>query len=159
MELLIMDSFQKGHLERWPKKINFGVERELLELMPRGFVDAYEGLITELYSGGSLGTAGSTDADSARAGVGGTRWRTSTNQTETGGGARSAGVDGSQRSVIRDGRLLVLKEKIDRQLRKLARDITSPGVAATRQCTGCRRFCDSTWSWCPWCGKRTEEID
>lgn len=129
---------------------------DVVSLMPEMFFRNYEELVTTLYPFGSNRVS---DPETMRPGDGGTRWRTSSSQTETRAGAKRGRRGVGQGTVVRDSRLFVLKEKVDRQLRKLGKLIETGGDGSTRKCTGCARFADSTWNWCPWCGKRTEEID
>jgi hypothetical protein len=154
--------------------VTFGVERELLEMMPRAFVDMYSDLVVRAYTAAAMG---SSDGVARRAvgaaelgkvtGRDGVRERVSSGQVSTRAGAVRAGgvVEGAIGGVVADGRAQVLKEKVDRQLRAMVRKVMrsegedSPQYQLIRKCSSCNRFCDETWSWCPWCRGQTQQVD
>jgi hypothetical protein len=92
--------------------------------------------------------------------------RTSTGQSEamSGTGAKRA-VNVSQGGVVKSERWLALKGRVDRKLRKVAREIMEEMQGGTgrlktvRRCVGCKKYGESDWSWCPFDGKRMEEVE
>lgn len=69
------------------------------------------------------------------------------------------GSQGSGKAVIRDEEAVLYRARIDRRLRKMAREILGwleegRTVRTTRRCTGkkCRRLAEEGWVFCPACG-------
>jgi hypothetical protein len=147
----------------------FSVEREVLRYLPDGFLFRYELLWLRAY--GAAGGAGEKVADPDAAVVGTKRvTRVSTGQTETRGGAhaghRMPGV--GTKVIVRDDRAFRIKQRVDRKLRALAREIgvylsDDGGVerAGVRRCTRptCRKWAEESWTFCPWDGAPTEEVN
>jgi hypothetical protein len=145
----------------------FAVSVEVLKYLPESFVLQYELLWLRAY--GAAGGAGERRADPDAAVVGTRRvTRTSTGQTETRGGAhaghRAPGV--GTKVTVRDEVALRAKQRVDRKLRALAREMSAAsggGVerAGVRRCTrpACRRWAEESWTHCPWDGAPTEEVN
>lgn len=150
----------------------FSVEREVLRYLPEGFLLQYELLWLRAY--GAAGGAGERRADPDAAVVGTRRVvRTSTGQTETRGGAhaghRAPGT--GTKVTVRDDRAFRAKQRADRKLRAIGRDIADElglmsgggGVerAGVRRCTRptCRKWAEESWTYCPWDGAPTEEVN
>lgn len=142
--------------------------QELLFFLPRGFCDAYEQL---WYRGvAAKGTDGGSDE----------RGRGNLAKAELGRaeGGRSGGA-GKRRShkkywVIADEQALEIKDRVDKRLRGIAREIgyelaeidqlrKSGGYVvksehqramSQRSCGGCGRFVEDRWDYCPYDGSR-----
>jgi hypothetical protein len=134
---------------------------EMVRHLPHDFVLAYEAITSALYNDGCGGLGEVVE----RAGAG-RLTRVSTNQTETRGGAKSGGRAGlSTRSVVVSDKAAALKSKVDRKLRAIARDVVTIMAPAdrvrlgSRRCVRCKKFAEGEWSYCPWDGSRTEEVD
>jgi hypothetical protein len=144
------------------------VAAEVLLLLPADFLDQYEALFLEAWKAPGMGEVGGVrrDPDAAVAPGKGVKWRVTSGQTETRGGATGKGGGGPASGLSpRNLRAQGTKEWVDRKLRKLARDIRTrmsddegPGV---RRCTGprCRKLAEDTWNWCPFCGAPTEDVE
>lgn len=124
---------------------------------PIDFVSTY----LELFDR-SLRTVGSAGGDGVS--VAGARrvTRTSTNQTETRGGAKGSRSSGGS-DPLRSEAALAFKSKVDRKLRKITREMkvwlegkaTQEGL---RRCTVCRTFGEPSWLYCPRDGKPMESL-
>lgn len=137
------------------------VAAEVLLLLPSSFLTAYEVLYLETWqkASGSI-SYGDETAENPTA----TKWRVSTNQTETRGTASTKGRGSIAKGLgIKSTRAQMTKEWADRKLRKLAREIEmrmSDQEGKVRRCAGkCRRLAEDTWLYCPNCGAPTEEVD
>lgn len=130
--------------------------QELLFFLPRGFCDAYEQL---WYRGvAAKGTDGGSDE----------RGRSNLAKAELGraqgGGKGGAGKRRSHKRywVIADEQALEVKDRIDKRLRGLAREIHEELRAidggevrerkAARMCDECGRLAGEGWKYCPHCG-------
>lgn len=141
------------------EEVRLSVGGELLRLLPSDFVTQYEALFLRAFaaSNGSRSDVGVVGAKRIT--------RVSTNQVETRGGAKSKRAGSSEKNIIHDQRALGFKAKVDRKLRKLSRDIRQWMEAenmthtSVRRCTRCRKYADDTWSFCPFDGAPTEEVD
>lgn len=137
------------------------VAAEVLLLLPAEFLTAYEVLYLEVWQGSGGGVrVGDPEGETPRA----TRWRTSTNQTETRGTASTKGRGSTSKGLgIKSTRAAATKEWADRKLRKIAREIQmrmSDEDGRVRRCAGrCKRLAEDTWNYCPNCGAQTEEVD
>jgi hypothetical protein len=144
-------------------KINLdSVDRDVLGAFPEGFIFKYELLwltafgrsVTGLQRSETVGRSGAKRIT-----------RVSTSQVETRGGARKGKGSGKGGVDISDESALVMKGRVDRKLRAIARDIENfmNGQGRDvygRRCAGkCKRFGDGQWSYCPNCGGRMEELD
>jgi RNA polymerase-binding transcription factor DksA len=137
------------------------VAAEVLLLLPAEFLTAYEVLYLETWqkASGSI-SVGDENAEVPVA----TKWRVSTNQTETRGTASTKGRGSLSKGLgVKSTRAAATKDWADRKLRKLAREISmrlSDEDAPIRRCAGrCRRLAEDTWNYCPNCGSPTEEVD
>ena len=137
------------------------VKAEVIRVLPQGFLAVYEDLV--LRSSPSLRGASGASAEVGVASGKALRTRTSTGQTETRSGAHNRKRQGlSQRSVLGDERALVLRRRIDRKLRALAREIRGEDEGIRnelRRCTRCRTFAEGDWLYCPRDGAPTEQVD
>lgn len=150
-----------GELRRAINALELGLDRvktvrEVSEgnLMPDALVDAYEFLHTQVFGGARV---------APEAGVGeigpAEQWLlTSDGQRRRGPAKRGKQYSASVRGVIRDERALELKKRVDKRLRKMARDIYREwkGLEEEEQakCFSCHKLAESGWKWCPRCGDR-----
>ena len=150
-----------GELRRAINALELGTDqvktvRELGEgnLMPDALVDAYEFLHTQVFGGARV---------PPEAGVGeigpAEQWLVkSDGQKRRGPAKRGKQYSASVRGVIRDERALELKKRVDKRLRKMARDIYREwkGLEEEEQakCFSCHKLAESGWKWCPRCGDR-----
>lgn len=137
------------------------VEYEVLRALPADFVLRYELLWLAVY-----GSSGRVADPAAMPVVAKRVTRVSSSQTETRGGARGGvHTPASHRDVVRDDRALRIKQWLDRRLRALARETRSrmrdDGVerAGVRRCTRCNQWAEAEWSYCPWDGQPTMEVN
>lgn len=133
------------------------ISLEVLYLLPEEFIGRYIWLWEK-----ALGPAGSGDNAGRQAdrdgGLG-------VAKTETGKrGVMPTGASSTQKKwkrmglAIRDEKALELKDRIDRRLRSIARDIRSFEVEGglgtsgkkTAQCTKCGRVGEERWAYCPY---------
>jgi hypothetical protein len=146
------------------------VGQEILRVLPSAFVLRYELIWLQAFGpsvGGSSRVA--RDPDAATATVpSGARVRTSTGQKDARGGASTTGrrQGANTRAVVADDRAVAAKARVDRALRKLAREMGEflggeSKDRSVRRCGGvkCKRWADTTWNYCPACGAPTEEVD
>jgi hypothetical protein len=118
---------------------------EILYLLPDGFVRAYSELFHAAYRDRGPSVL-QRDPDSQRSGK---KKKPGRMQAGAGGKRFIAG-----RWVVRSAKAMVRKEYVDRQLRKLARWITSRNVSEeelTSKC-GCGIWLEPNWHYCPKCG-------
>lgn len=153
---VLPNSLVRTLVRRSADAVVWGVEGEVLRELPQALVSAYEELLARSRSRPLPHDVGVV-AKTRRV------VRISTSQRETRGGAKGSRKAGPS-DPIRDPAALVFKGKVDRKLRKLAREMRvwlDGGVAhnSVRRCTRCRRFADETWLYCPHDGARTEEVD
>lgn len=141
------------------------IEREVWDRLPERFRFLYEIMWLRAF-GPSIGGRYSNGAEvnpvaSTRRVV-----RTSTNQTETRGGAsggkKLAGA--STKDTISSDRALEQLRKVDRRLRTLARDMAmylggAEAHGSVRRCSSCKRYGDGDWLYCPRDGYDMEELD
>lgn len=131
------------------------VAAEVLLLLPEDFVRAYEGLYTEV-----VGVKRDANPDSARSSAK-RAVRVSTGQEpqmNTVGGAGGRGF--GPRSPVSSDEAQSLKARVDRKLRKIARELTRGERAHPRRCVGknCRKWAEPDWAWCPYCRSATEDL-
>lgn len=128
------------------------VEMEWVSHLPLAFRETYEGLWLRTTRADRLREP-ANPRHSARAVV-----RVKSSETATRpGAAPQKGKRSSGREL--DEEALALKSRIDRKLRRLAREIKGGAAEKMRRCTGarCRRWCDPDWIYCPWCGSATSD--
>ena len=137
------------------------VAAEVLMYLPDGFVTAYEGLWLAAYGTGAVRVA-----DNPRNGVVKDQPpRVSSGTTDRMGGVGVSGKKSGARvtSTLHSERALILKSRVDRKLRSLAREIVNDVdtiISLPRRCAGrCKRWADPEWSYCPNCGGPTQTID
>lgn len=141
------------------RRVRIDVEGEdILRGMPVRFLTAYSRLLPASH--------GNNGASSGRASARRVT-RLSSSQTETRGGARPTRAGLSQRSIIVNERLWLLREKTNRKLRAIARELDTilDGTAhdssvrsGVRRCTRCKKWAEADWSFCPFDGAPTEEM-
>jgi len=136
--------------------------RELLFFLPRDFVTAYSEVFYAAFGGkddGGVGARGEANAAKAELGKA--------------SGKGLAGLGGAKRKaykkhwVIADEAAVELKDKTDKRLRAMARELrvrlSEDGVhkvgeeSKRASCSGCKRFMEMTWTFCPSCGSRAIE--
>lgn len=142
-------------------KVRLAMMSDELRMMPEVLVDAYAALCAEALRDG---TEGRREDSSPRVKGKPLGWRISSNQTETRAGAKTSGKKGPVGGPeIKSRRMFVLKEKIDRKLRKLAREIESRMAGGTgemsRKCSRCGKYGEPDWIWCPWDGAAMQSED
>lgn len=98
--------------------------------MPKSFVLSYGGLYL----------AGSGRQDSPKA--------STTDQPRMSNGGKKFG---SGRDLLGDERAIATRRRVDATLRKLARQINAGEVKLSVKCSGCGRFAEDSWSFCPGC--------
>lgn len=138
------------------------VAAEVLMYLPDGFVTAYEDLWHRAYGTGAVRTS-----DVGRAGVVKNDVRLRSNQADRVGGVgvgKKAGA--SVTSIVHSGHAVNVKQRIDRKLRALAREIVAAmtdgdvRITLPRRCAGrCARWADPDWNYCPNCGGPTQTVD
>jgi hypothetical protein len=118
------------------------VATELLYMLPRPFVLAYARLFDSALK-----------EDTAHSVI---------SPTSKGMGKASGKGGGSEgHFVVRDERAMSRKKRVDKSLRKLAREILAESKAKPHdeKCASCGRYLqDANWSYCPWCGKGVERL-
>lgn len=125
------------------------------QLMPDAIVKAYETLYTRCYGGG-----GSFIGDPNSESIVPQEWFTKSEQQQTRGVAKpgSKKYSSSVKSVLKNERAFDLKSRIDKRLRKLAKDIYAEmegqGEEETIKCMSCHKIAQREWKWCPRCGDR-----
>lgn len=133
-------------------RVRLALMSDELRMMPELLVDAYAELCSAALSDGTEGSS----REDVRVLPRTLSWRTSSSQTETRGLAHSSGKKGSSGGPnVKSSRLLALKSRVDRQLRKIARQIIADmegGKTAPRKCSRCGKYGEDTWVWCPWDG-------
>lgn len=131
------------------------IAAEVLLLLPEDFVRAYEGLYTDM-----IGVKRDDNPDSARSSAK-RAVRVSTGQEpqmNTVGGAGGRGF--GPRSPVSSDEAQSIKSRVDRKLRKIARELTKGERSNPRRCTGknCRKWAEPDWVWCPYCKAATEDL-
>lgn len=128
------------------------VSMEVLYFLPRIFLDQYAALFhTAVQVGGRDATGSQQAAEVGRA---------------AGKGAKPAKTF-KKGFVIKDERALEAKSRIDKRLRSVARDIegellaiekggSTQAVEKAPRCGACSWFLQSTWKYCPRCGRPRE---
>lgn len=140
------------------------VAAEVLLMLPSDFTEQYELLWLRCHAG-SLGEAREEPNQVARSRQ--VDVRLSSNSSTT---MRPAGVGkkkGAGRTPgVRDERALATKQRIDRKLRKIGREIRimvdeQYEGSGIRRCTrpSCRKYAEAEWTFCPYDGSPTEEVD
>jgi hypothetical protein len=150
-------------------------------ILPADFAVGYEALTSRSLSDGMEGVGERTQAgaDLGRAsgkvvkGVGARGWRLSSGGVDV-VGTRNGGSDNKSRQkvvgktakTLKDERALRFKQKIDKRLRRIAKEIhaflenAEVAVERQRMCGGhCRRLGESSWLYCPNCGGPMNELD
>jgi hypothetical protein len=139
---------------------------ELLYLLPADFVTTYEDLFHRAIL---LGDEGRGAREDAQAELG----RASGKTKGKDWGSRGGSGDGSRKGSVfpvNEKEAFEQKEWVDRQLRKLARQIkmgAGSGVAARVRCSGedsnkngngCGRWLEEDWDFCPRCGTKASKV-
>lgn len=158
---------------------------EILYLLPEGFVREYERLFHDALTTGEEGRGG---ADEEKALLGkATGKRVTRAAGETMGGAKTGKKAPDKiggRMVVRNAERWGEKQRVDRELRKLARGMAGGRKSGVRKCygevavaekktpgdgeregrggrirteiesRGCGKWLEGEWQWCPYCGMR-----
>jgi hypothetical protein len=147
-------------------KVNVDDADDLLRrFLPDAFVFCYERLVDLSFGERNLGSAGGYDetkvldekADKVKAG----QARRSAEPVKGAG----LGKRGSGRSPIFTESAVNYRSKLDRRLRRMAREIQAflDGKGArieSRKCAGkCRKIGEAEWVYCPRCGGPMEQVD
>lgn len=154
------------------------------QMLPEAFSAAYEALFVGTFRDGDVDGGGSEGHSahpmSGRSmevgrsdGSGAVRMRTSSGQVDTvgtkvkSGSGRSGGGKDTRKTSnqLRNERLLHEKGKIDKRLRRMAKEIEAILIGglhaeSQRRCTGrCARLGQTDWKFCPNCGGPMQEMD
>ena len=127
-----------------------------LRMMPDTFVDAY-GALWEAALVHPESSRGNSDAN-IRVAPRVRRARTSTGQTETRGPAKRGKGGGSGKDVVKNEAALAAKQRIDRKLRKLTREMSlflsssEEERPVPRKCIRCKKYGEDEWAYCPYDG-------
>ena len=133
------------------------------EALPSSLREQYELLFCRAYGSDPAVSVGDS---SVIRGVGKPQSRVNSGSSEKVPGARTNGkkAGANTRSIVKDGRAYELKLRVDRRLRRLAREIRDELAdeqrgRTIRVCTRCARIGEEEWGWCPHCGHemKTEE--
>lgn len=126
------------------------------DLLPDAIRHAYTTLYSLCY-----GSSGTIMGDPNAEAIVPREWFTKSDQQQTRGVAKqgSRKYSSSVRSVIKNERALELKKRVDKRLRKLAKDIYTEwetgGVDEENyKCWSCHKIAQREWKWCPRCGDR-----
>lgn len=150
-------------------------------ILPPSFCEVYEALyVVALSDGGVDGgnhplNGSAAEVDVATGKVPGNRlaggWRTNSGQADIvglrkAGTGKAAKMVGKTAKTMRDERMWEYRVKIDKRLRRLAREMRDVlegvdiGHAARRICAGrCHRLGDFDWKFCSNCGGPMRELD
>lgn len=157
---------------------------ELSRMVPEAFAEAYQRVWDEAYrdggidasggghplsgAAGALGKEGGTGVDSGRLAGG---WRINSGKEDlvgksSGPGKSSSKAVGKTSRTLKSEKAFKLKARLDKRLRKMAREIMaeldgrSVKAAGHRVCAGkCKKFGDYEWSYCPNCGGMMREVE
>lgn len=138
------------------------LDRELHRQLPDGFRENYLALCLKALARPVTGYRSDGVVSSTP-----TRVRTSTGQTETRGGAKPGKklAGASTKNPAGNDGAMAYKARVDRKLRKLAREMRvwlnddRAAKQSVRRCTRCGRFGDEDWSFCPYDGAMVQEVD
>lgn len=123
------------------------------------FPDAIRQAYTFLYST-CYGSSGSFFGDPNSEDIVPQEWFTKSEQQQTRGPAKqgSRKYASSVKTIIKNERALELKKRIDKRLRKLAKDIYAEwegnDLEETLKCWSCHKIAQREWKHCPRCGDR-----
>lgn len=147
---------------------------ELVRYLPQAFRDAYEALCVESLNDGmpQLGHQAARSAELGRA-AGNPVGQARVNSSQVTSMGRKTGgpekVLGKTSKTMKNEVAFRFKQKVDKRLRGLAREILSlldgnrdtiVRMAATRICTGrCKKIGEYSWSFCPSCGGPMRDPD
>lgn len=131
------------------------VAAEVLLYLPTDFSSAYEELWLKAHGQGILEEAEKLRVNSKRV-----EGRTKSDGVDTMAPAKDGKKRGAERTLgHKDEKALATKQRVDRKLRKIAREIRGE-VSIPRRCTkpSCRKYADADWTHCPYDGAATEEV-
>ncbi len=138
----------------------------VLRYIPMSVLGAYSRLIDAAVGERALGSGRGYD-DLFEPGVGqksGPRISSSSGQASIG---KASKVKGQGQDFIKSEMALAYRSKVDRKLRKIAREMHSylatptdvTAASVQRRCAGsCKRLGDGEWLYCPWCAGPMEEV-
>lgn len=157
-ERLFVERANRGEVIQGLKRTAVRLGEE--DLLPPDLVENYRSLAGRALSlPGGVYVGDAIEKASGRAVT-----RISSGQTETRGPAKGSRKSGGSKDFIRDERAFAFKGKMDRKLRKLAREIRAwlndSGETRydVRRCSVCRQFGDPEWLYCPKDGKPMESV-
>lgn len=140
----------------------------VLRGLPAEFLSVYLMLMDATYGETNLGSGlGYRDNEIPGTGVQKNPWPLSSVAPQSGQAAHKKFI-GQSRDFIRSQKNSGLKDRTDRRLRKLTREIKfelsshsgQKEPKAIRQCAGtCRKFGEAEWLYCPRCGGPMQEVD
>ena len=116
---------------------------ELLYFLPRDFVDAYSNLFHDIFQldagANARGQRLVKDAELAR----------------TKGSAKTNGKRHKKHWVITNPKAFATKEKVDKKLRKIAREMRASQEDKQSQltCSNCKKYMEEDWTYCARCGE------
>ena len=125
------------------------------------FPDAIRHAYTALYSH-CYGSSGTTIGKAHAISIVPKQWFTKSDQQPTRGVAKgvSKKYSSSVTSVVKNERALDLKRRVDKRLRKLAKDIYAEWEGHEPEksfsCWSCHKIVQREWRWCPRCGVSME---
>lgn len=125
--------------------------QELYYMLPQGFIDAYEILFIRCFGGKDDGGVGARGASQAEQG-----------QLQKGkAAAKTNGKKYKKHWVIADDKAVNIKEKVDKRLRALAREIVEElegkeSEGSKKTCAECGRILAVGWKFCPFDGSIDE---
>lgn len=140
----------------------------VLRGLPTEFLSVYLMLMDATYGETNMGSGpGYRDSEIPGAGRQQNPWPVTSSAPQGLRGAQSK-FNGKSRDFIRSQKNSDLKDRTDRRLRKLTREIKfelsshsgQKEPKAIRQCAGtCRKFGEAEWLYCPRCGGPMQEVD
>lgn len=145
------------------------IAKEMVFFLPEGFMTAYEQLWHKGLGGkddGGVGARGAAQAETGRLGKAPTRNKEGGIQISSGGSKRKSY---KKYWVIADERALEIKDRMDKRLRAMAREIMEElaglneegldrkgqlgdgrgASGVTPRCAGCGRILQAGWKFCP----------
>jgi len=159
---LLDEMTERGGVRQRVRVVSMDDVSATREALPKPIVEAYELLFCAAYGSDPAISSGNPTVERS---AGRRVTRTSTSTPEGVGGAAKAStkkVGANQRNVIRDRRAYEEKIKVDRRLRRMAKEIREVVLGevverTARVCERCARIGEQEWGFCPWCGYRMVE--
>lgn len=130
------------------------VGAEVLLFLPRDFTDAYEDLWIRAHG---TEVKGMQEGKNERVRSRRIDGRVKSDGVESMAPAASA-KKLVERIPIGDEKALATKQRVDRKLRRIGREISRGMLDTKRRCTKCRKWSEPDWVFCPYDGASTEEV-